>query len=666
MSREIGVLSLDSDSNEQAIEEANERSRAEHVYTKPPSHFKRNSARSPGPPVYSKTIKPHRKCKTNPDLLAKGVVSPTDYKHILEMKRSCSLGRPKERPVSYPPSDDVTKDKALAIASSDDSDDSDQSARQHLDTSGNEPDQLSMAARMRDTLVSTHKSPDFDTRLQEFIKDAEAEHQWSKKEGFIADDDTVIMHFYQLVNLVIRSGGDSDLCLLCCQPKDTRDGGVDSHIFPKCLLDSYSKIHDASSALCIFDPSPPYVGMHSPKNFTLPLFCSKCDNSTSLKEGQLRNLYLYLMDPEFADKTIKVNRPAWLWYVSAAIMFRGMLLINFFELINNNAFKPFQKAFLEIRHYLLSLVAVTGVEKKEKMCSIPSCLVNDFGLYLLPVGSFQNPIPNVTTLFDFTLRNPQHTVLVRDSKNTFLCTNFDCFYFTLQLSVSKSISLKDSCLGKITDPFILLPPSSRRYDLFPSYLLHFKYRQTRFVQTISLKHSRSMTVHTKAVTERLPRCHSRPTFFMDASKTGLETAFPTEVEYSNTHVNENKEEMYQRAKQESPLAGSEQVKELVKEKKALEERVKEEQRRTAKIQSSEKNAKSLQQQLNTSKKKEKEHEKQIEQLQKKVATLENELKEMNRKILQGSAETDRSTSSTAVGSDVEEDVSSISLHHPNN
>ena len=622
-----------------------------------------SSKATPGPTVSHSGMRDvhMRKSTSNPDYLAGKIVSYTDHNHQYKnSNRRKSLSISRGRLSSYPLSDDNSKGKAL---------DSERTRPYTTDmvlshNADSDKRQISNVENVWDTLRTTHKSPDYGMRLEDFIKQAEENGQWSKEDGFTTSDDSIIMHFYKLANLHIRSGGtcsldNKDLCLLCCR-STVRDKVVGSHIFSNCLLKSYSKIHGDSSSEYIFDPSPSHIGMYSSNKFTLPLFCSTCDNSSCNEERLLRNLYLCLMDPDLADKTIEVSSPAWLWYVLAAIMFRGMLLLNYFELIRNDVFTSFQKAFLEIRHYLLDLVTETGEDRKVKMRSIPSCLMNNFGLYLLPIGSFQNSVPNITTLFDFTVRNPQHTDLVQDSNGPFLCTNFDCFYLILRLN-NCDISLKDSCLGDIKKPYIHLPSSSRRRDVFPNYLLQFKFRQTQFVQTIGLKHNKSMSIHTKAITERLPRRHS-PNIFANTRQSEPEAEG---VEFFAIRIDE--EEMCQRARQKSPIAGSELVKELVKEKKALEEKKKQELKESSDIYSLTKQIKGLEcqlkQQLNTSERKEKEANKKIKQLEQKVTELEKELLTAQRTILMQDSDHDRGASFSAAA-EIESDLSSISLYQP--
>ena len=602
----------------------------------------------------------------NPDYCAKQIVTPTDHKRIYKKGRANSLCISMERALSYPLSDDNIKGKALDSGRHDSVVVKKQTPHgskvsQHI------PQQLSMASQLQDVLQTTYKPPNHEVQLQKFLRVAQENEHWSENVGFRRVGkavDSTILHFYKLVNVAIRCGGKISLCLLCCQPiaediMETPKSRVKSHIFSNCLLESYSKIHDCEPGF-IFDPSS--STSHSPQTFTLPLLCSECDHGSCLEERWLRNLYLHLMDPQFSDKNIKVNKPAWLWYILATLLFRGMLLINFFELFNSDVFDSFQEKFLKIRHYLLCLR--NAVERKKLSteniytADIPECLINDFGLFLLPLGSLHRSTPGVFgSIFDFALRNPQQTYLVQDPNNAFLCTNFDCFYFILRLSDCKSISLENSCLNVLEDnkivcginkPHIFLPSSSNRFIQFPHYLLQYKFRQTEQLQNICLK-NHTLNENTMAITERIPRSHSLPDFSrqlclenIDIDLDLLTTDFCEEA---------SKFEMWERAKKVSPLKD---IKKLMKEKAALEEKIKYEHTDPSTlvltIKKLEQKNKQLEKQLQTKCSKHNKASQKVQELLEENKKLKQEKEELSAKLLleQGPSESDPETLATPV------------------
>ena len=549
---------------------------------------------------------PMRKSASSPSYYYDDVTHP-DYPKQYRKTRSSSLQQSRARLLSHPLTDDNIAGKAL---------------NDQVDS--RKPIRAGSKKQMQAT-----PTPGFDEKMNDFIKHLKAKGEWSEDGGFKSNQP--LKQFYHIANMLYRSGGTCDVCLLCCKRK--KGTPPKSHIFPKCLLEVYRKIHGACDPLCVFDPSTPEKGMFSIKNLAVPLFCSKCESGASADERQLRDLYVFIMSPEYDEKQIKVKEPVWLFRILVTLMFRGMLLMNFFDLLQYD-FTKFIQILIEIRQYILSETV------KDKRCSkigkVPQCISNCFGLFLLPNGRFSPAGSELTSLFDFQIRNPQQTSLVQEFGRDFLYTHFDCFHCVLLIEsegTPQQITLHKNCFESLNIhpmrstesdtpdyEYILLEPSAGRKNIFPYYLLKLNLFRTLALEMIGLKNP-EMDYRCRIVTERFPRRHSLPSLKWQSEESSRD-----EDPHEFKRIEDSKiEDMCKEASKNSSLSGSKLMKSLTKEKKSLQEQLKEKQQ-DMKTQAKE-NRQQLYAELAEQSKKYNKLERKTHELEKQVLELKSKLKE---------------------------------------
>jgi hypothetical protein len=172
--------------------------------------------------------------------------------------------------------------------------------------------------------------------------------KWNERRGFDDDcDPEKLKRFYIVANQLLIFAEKIPQCLLCgC----TRGEESRSHIFPKCLLQQYGKIHSTGERF-IWDISrKPSRRPMAASELSFPLFCDTCEQEASKEEGFLRDTYLRIMAAGM-EKSIELNDGdyARLKYILAVILFRGALqAINICQEIlipgySNNFFENFAK-----------------------------------------------------------------------------------------------------------------------------------------------------------------------------------------------------------------------------------------------------------------------------------------------------------------------------------
>ena len=286
-------------------------------------------------------------------------------------------------------------------------------------------------------------------------------NEWNKENGFQENiESETFTRFYLLVNQLYRAGGECDFCLLCGKLKI---GEIDSHIFPRCLLEAFRKIHCEAEGECVFDPS---TGKRmGSKSLTLPLFCDSCEKAACTKEELLRNLYITIMAK--GDQRIKItnNQVQSLRKILAILMFRGCLTgINFLGEMRND-FNVLMKWLIALRKFILS----SEDDVSERL-----------GLYLIPNCPFNPNNADPLYILDFVLRCPSFTSLIRSNGRTFFYTQFDCFHCVLPFDdVKQTEFANDPLLTHAKNCFyihspssdLLLPSSETMKCNFPSLLL---------------------------------------------------------------------------------------------------------------------------------------------------------------------------------------------------
>ncbi len=286
-------------------------------------------------------------------------------------------------------------------------------------------------------------------------------NEWNEENGFQENiESETFTRFYLLVNQLYRAGGECDFCLLCGKLKI---GEIDSHIFPRCLLEAFRKIHCEAEGECVFDPS---TGKRmGSKSLTLPLFCDSCEKAACTKEELLRNLYITIMAK--GDQQIKItdDQVQSLRNILAILMFRGCLTgINFLGEMRND-FNVLMKWLIALRKFILS----SEDDVSERLA-----------LYLIPNCPFNPNNADPLYILDFVLRCPSFTSLIRSNGRTFFYTQFDCFHCVLPFDdVKETVFANDTLLTHAKNCFyihspssdLLLPSSETMKCNFPSLLL---------------------------------------------------------------------------------------------------------------------------------------------------------------------------------------------------
>ncbi len=389
------------------------------------------------------------------------------------------------------------------------------------------------------------------SRVEGLLEKLKNVNGWNKETGFQSNiESETFTRFYLLVNQLYRAGGECDACLLCGKIKTCK---LDSHIFPRCLLKAFSKIHCEGEGNCVYDSSTgECMGANS---LTLPLFCISCEKNACHNEQRLRDLYITIMAK--GDKHIEItdDQDQWLKKILAILMFRGCLTgINFFGEIQND-FDELMKWLIALRKFILS--------SDEKISE-------RLALYLLPNGSFNPNNAAPTYIFDFVLRCPSFTSLVRCNDQTFIYTQFDCFHCVLPFyDVERSpIDLP------LLKCFNLLPSSETRKQHFPSLLLNVNCWRILEMEIFLLKNPQ-IKEDCRIVTSRIPnRSAVTPVIPNIRWKIGSIDSDLKDIHKFTTLDSDTQNDYIKIARDLSPLISNTDLKidNLMKEKKAEKEK----------------------------------------------------------------------------------------------
>lgn len=224
--------------------------------------------------------------------------------------------------------------------------------------------------------------------------------------------------FLTSANKLLRIGCNCNFCPMCYEEKK---GTIKSHIFPRGLLTIFKRIHGSNEKdklkEFIYDFSRD-VRMGS-RALTYPMLCDKCEKVCD--EQTLRALYIFFKANP--DECFKVpNEGSWLQHVLANIMFRGLLVSDSLPVDLQD--KPFWQLFTTLQDY----------------CRDTSSRMPDLYLFLLPNRPINEKLIAFLYPFEFLLKNPMFSTVIRDAKTgiNFIYTKFDCFHLVLPLDrVSK-------------------------------------------------------------------------------------------------------------------------------------------------------------------------------------------------------------------------------------
>ena len=233
----------------------------------------------------------------------------------------------------------------------------------------------------------------------------------------ISDDNNSRITFIIAANRLLRVGKDCEFCPLCFKKKLRT---IFSHVVPRALLTAYKRIHCSIIKKqfedFIYDFS---CGVRmGPRALSYPMLCDTCEKLCN--EESLMKLYIFLMDKP-NKKSFKVpNGDCWLQHVLAHIMFRGLMIAD--NLPNELQDYSFKQRFKALRNYCTTCK------------SMP-----EFYLFLLPNQSIDEELIAFIYPFEYILRSPMFSTVIRDKKIgiNFVYTKIDCFHLVLPLD-SKS------------------------------------------------------------------------------------------------------------------------------------------------------------------------------------------------------------------------------------
>lgn len=401
----------------------------------------------------------------------------------------------------------------------------------------------------------------------ERVFEAEPEPNWNNQAGFQSGVGfETLNRFYLLANQLYRAGGECSWCLLCGKKK-TRTVG--SHIFPKSLLEVYRKVHCDSETECVFDPST--RKLMGTTLLTLPLFCDTCENEASCKERKLRDLYLTILVKGHLD--IKIEDGKWLKNILAVLMFRGCLTgINFTEMQDNFS--------NEVMRWLLALrMFIINDDNASKQVSDKQ-VSEKLALCLLPNGPFNPTNIESCYIFDFILRCPSFTSVVRFKDQTFFYTQFDCFHCVLPFNTNDT---PGNCFSS-DEADLTLPSSEARKLLFPDMLLEINFWKILELEMYFLRNP-NVRSNCRIITSRFPTSSLYvPT--MPLIKWPPAGTVEPQLEENTTFVLKdiNKKEYIKAAQHLSPFLSNEYtIKELQKEKLAENQKAKDLQSTNSKL-----------------------------------------------------------------------------------
>lgn len=292
-------------------------------------------------------------------------------------------------------------------------------------------------------------------------------------------DECDMRNFFMLANAkyIVGSDHEIEVCPLCvCKVRKI----VKSHIFPKCLLLTYDKIHDRKgydkvTDNFILDSSN---GLTNAANLKYPLLCEGCEKGNSSAEEQyLNNSYIRIMASN-GPLRIELKESHKLRHILGTILFRSALLkIKFLEESRQPYFEAFFNRFLELRKYCCT-------KKVEVYKELP--IAEKIHVYLLYNTSFSRPAPSVVNskpIIEFALHNPRFTSLVCDkSGDVFMYCKFDCFHVELpiiELPIIEHETPACNCFSdcyKVKDGqrvYFNLPQPRQAVDSFPERLLQY-------------------------------------------------------------------------------------------------------------------------------------------------------------------------------------------------
>ena len=255
--------------------------------------------------------------------------------------------------------------------------------------------------------------------LKEFEKmHAERIAKTIKTKDSISDDGNSWIDFIISANRLLRVGRDCKICPMCLK----KPSEILSHVFPQGLLTVYRRIH-CSNVIgeysdFIYDFSRG-VRMGS-RALRYRMLCGSCEKLCD--EKSLRELYIFLMDKPNKQKFKVLNDGSWLQRALVNIMLRGLMIAD--DLPNELQDDKVKEKFKALREFC----------KSDK--SMP-----EFRLFLLPNQSIDEELIAFIYPFEYTLRSPMFSTVVRDMaiqdrkkiRICFIYTKFDCFHLVLPL-----------------------------------------------------------------------------------------------------------------------------------------------------------------------------------------------------------------------------------------
>ena len=275
-----------------------------------------------------------------------------------------------------------------------------------------------------------------ESNILELKSQLQGKKQWAKGVGFQTTTAVEVKQILITANQLYRSGGKCPLCIRCGRLKRE---SINSHIFPRSVLDVYKQVHCSGTENFIHDFSRFDKGkgryIRKPKDLGYQLHCQYCEQLLGKVEGNLKSVYLLVL--AHTENTVSLqNKDCWFPFILTNIMFRGILVGGSLECLLNE----FEEEFHKLWNSALTKSHFCGI----RLFLLPNCCISHSNTHFLYA-------------LELLIRNPSYTELYQSEVGgKFLYTHFDCFHLVLPLD-KKSSDYFDTyrSVSVVCDPVVL-------------------------------------------------------------------------------------------------------------------------------------------------------------------------------------------------------------------